>query len=276
MQPRHVSTATSAFSLVELSIVLVILGLLTGGILSGQALIRASELRAVTSEQQRYTTAISSFRDKYFGIPGDLRNATAFWTAGTCPGTNANTTAPAANTCDGDGDGMIEAAEASTSTSNGIFRFWQHLALAGLVEGSYTGVTNDTTYSTTVASTATPNVPKSKLGQATWNAGWLGSVGVADTTYYTANYGNALLFGGGTSALVPTAVLKAEEAWNIDTKMDDGKPDQGAILALESQGSVAGTTGCGNLAASGSALAASSYRLDTSSLNCSLIFKTGY
>ncbi|MFZ4541879.1 MAG: type II secretion system protein [Rickettsiales bacterium] len=58
-------TTHHAFSLVELSIVLVILGLLVGGILSGQALIRASELRSVSTEQQRYFTAIQTFRDKY-------------------------------------------------------------------------------------------------------------------------------------------------------------------------------------------------------------------
>lgn len=59
-----------AFSLVELSIVLVILGLLTGGILAGQSLIRAAELRAVSTEYSRYITATQSFRDKYFAVPG--------------------------------------------------------------------------------------------------------------------------------------------------------------------------------------------------------------
>ena len=58
-----------AFSLVELSIVLVILGLLAGGVLSGQALIRAAELRSVTADYQRYTAAIMVFRDKYFSFP---------------------------------------------------------------------------------------------------------------------------------------------------------------------------------------------------------------
>ena len=67
------------FSLVELSIVLVILGLLTGGILAGQSLIRASELRAVSTEFQRYVAAVNTFRDKYFMLPGDMSNATAFW-----------------------------------------------------------------------------------------------------------------------------------------------------------------------------------------------------
>ena len=66
------------FSLVELSIVLVILGLLTGGILTGQSLIRAAELRSVTTEFQKYQTAMMTFRDRYMALPGDMRNATAF------------------------------------------------------------------------------------------------------------------------------------------------------------------------------------------------------
>lgn len=123
-----------AFSLVELSIVLVILGLLTGGILTGQSLIRASELRAVTTEYQRYATAVQAFRDKYFALPGDMPNATRFWgvqhaTLATCQ-TTASTTAL---TCDGNGDGNI-------GYTYEIFRAWQHLANACLIEGTYNGI----------------------------------------------------------------------------------------------------------------------------------------
>ena len=101
------------FSLVELSIVLVILGLLTGGILAGQSLVRASELRAVSSEYQRYATAMHAFRDKYFAIPGDMTNATKFW------GDDATACADGAvadgtpGTCNGNGNGILTAGAAS-------------------------------------------------------------------------------------------------------------------------------------------------------------------
>lgn len=82
------------FSLIELSIMLVILGLLVGAVTAGQSLIRASELRSVTTDIERYRAGIATFRDKYFGLPGDLLNATSFWGKDNtnCPthtGTNA-------------------------------------------------------------------------------------------------------------------------------------------------------------------------------------------
>jgi prepilin-type N-terminal cleavage/methylation domain-containing protein len=70
---------TRGFTLVELSIVLVILGLLAGGVLAGQGLIRAAELRSITTDQQRFLIAIRAFRDQYRSLPGDMPNATLVW-----------------------------------------------------------------------------------------------------------------------------------------------------------------------------------------------------
>lgn len=128
-----------AFSLVELSIVLVILGLLTGGILAGQSLIRAAELRSITSDFSRYLTATQTFRDKYMAIPGDMNNAVSFWNrqinqAWCLPTSGATVTTP--GTCNGDGDGVIEFAGAASQSSE-FAQFWRQLAFAGLVEGDY-------------------------------------------------------------------------------------------------------------------------------------------
>ena len=79
MLPRAFQPNKKAFSLVELSIVLVILGLLVGGILSGQSLIRAAQLRSVTADYTRFVTAVNTFRDKYFALPGDMTNAQSVW-----------------------------------------------------------------------------------------------------------------------------------------------------------------------------------------------------
>jgi prepilin-type N-terminal cleavage/methylation domain-containing protein len=74
-------------SMVELSIVLFIFGLLTGSILDGQSLIKAAEPRSLRTDISLYQSALFAFRDKYMALPGDMTNATSFW--GTAVGTEA-------------------------------------------------------------------------------------------------------------------------------------------------------------------------------------------
>lgn len=209
-----------AFSLVELSIVLVILGLLTGGILAGQSLIRASELRAITTEMNRYSTAVNSFRDKYFALPGDMTNAFAFW--GTTLGcTNADVNSVAAG-CNGNGDGNI------ANLTEG-FRFWQQLATAGLIEGSYTGT------ATTNNAVLGGNIPRSKLGNAGYQLWREVFSAQAWTGAGSTDFTGGLRFGvwaaysgtGADPSRIGEPALKCEESWNLDTKMDDGKPGTG-------------------------------------------------
>lgn len=264
-----------AFSLVELSIVLVILGLLVGGILAGQSLIRASELRAVTNEYQRYTTAVFAFRDKYFALPGDMTNATSFWgTAAACPGTSSTPSTTSA-TCNGDGDGRM--LWTAGPTSNEIFRSWQHLANAGLIEGTYSGVANSTTVSNYTYGLVGTNLPRSKMNNAGWAFFHAGSVAISDTTFFDGQYGNLLFFGANTAtSLSEGVILKPEEAWNIDTKLDDGKPATGAVVSRENSGGST-STACSDLAASTTvSLAASNYSLSNTGINCPLVFKTGF
>ena len=248
------------FSLVELSIVLVILGLLVGGILAGQSLIRASELRAVSSEYARYTTALHAFRDKYFQLPGDMNNAESFWTQlsavnSTCRDTPSTTTA----TCNGDGDGSIEIA---STRSREIFRAWQHLANAGLIEGSYSG-SWDGSNSWNVDR---DNSPYSKLNGAAY-----GFVSRNDAIA-TGGFYSLMFFPNGmhwltlgtplsASYLLP-ATLKPEEAWNIDTKGDDGLPGQGRITTM---------SGAYQSCASSSVASSATYQLNVTSKACILL-----
>lgn len=258
-----------AFSLVELSIVLVILGLLTGGILAGQSLIRAAELRAVSAEYSRYVAATHTFRDKYRALPGDMANATRFWlqssTASNCANTTSAATA-ATGTCDGNGNGTIQAAVATAGASGELHQFWRQLALAGLVEGTYTGVqdTNTTINSVLIGT----NAPASKSGS---RMGWMAYAGQPDTTtsYTLPSYGNYLMIGAQSAGTVPlwTGALTPEEAWNIDTKLDDGKPATGKTIAR-------GFDACGqpDTGAATTTNLAASYAVSNSARICSLYF----
>lgn len=66
------------FTLVELSIVLVIIGLLIGGILVGRDLIKTAELRAYVSQLEKYSTAVNAFKLKYNCLPGDCASANSY------------------------------------------------------------------------------------------------------------------------------------------------------------------------------------------------------
>lgn len=216
-----------AFSLVELSIVLVILGLLTGGILGGQSLIRAAELRSVTTEYNQYLTAFNTFRSKYFALPGDMRNAVQFWGQATnCPGTTAQGTTDG-TTCNGDGNGRIEN---TNPDSNEWFRSWQHLANAGLIQGVYNGVTGSG-HANWHAVIGT-NVPPSKYPGSGWTLRWLGDF-AGDDQLYAGGYGHMMIFGGQSADIFTYApTLAPEQAWNIDTKFDDGMPGTGTLVAF--------------------------------------------
>lgn len=219
--PVRLSLSSSAFTLVELSIVLVILGLLVGGVLSGQSLIKAAELRSIQTQHTQYITAVNAFKDKYFGLPGDLENATDFWGEQAAGAACVTTSSPGALTCNGNGNGRIDDAPNSTER----FRFWQHLANAGLIEGRYDGITHGVNeFSATPA-----NVPSGRQNNSLWYANYVG-VRTSLAWMFDGDYGNALQFGAYLPSNDPGGMLlTAEDAWNIDIKMDEGMPARGYV-----------------------------------------------
>jgi prepilin-type N-terminal cleavage/methylation domain-containing protein len=263
---HHPATAPAqrAFSLVELSIVLVILGLLIGGILSGQSLIRAAELRSISTDYNRYVTATQTFRDKYFALPGDMSNATSFWLAtASCPGTAGTGT----QTCNGNGNGMIETTGLASQYTE-VFTFWQHLANAGLIEGSYTGISGPN--NTWDASPT--NSPMTKISTVGVSIIYLAPQNTAAVQWFAGNYGNTFYIGGKMGAWeYRNGFLKPEEMWNIDTKMDDGKPASGKILSFRPSWS-APYTDC----ATTSVEATAEYKLSHSGLACAIVAVTGF
>ncbi len=255
------------FSLVELSIVLVILGLLVGGILAGRSLIRASELRSIGSEHHRYKTAVMAFRDRYFALPGDMNNATKFW--GIAAGTGQDSTCRAfasttTATCNGDGDGIVGAYNGGTIEDNEIFRFWQHLANAGLIEGTYTGAAGAGASNHAVIGT---NVPPAKFPAGGWSTYNYNPNG--GPTVFQMEYGNTLIFGGPTAdTLTHEKILRPEEAWNLDSKLDDGMPAYGRVIVRHFGDCTVANTGT-NTKQNHDV----SYRLNDATIQCMLIFR---
>lgn len=205
------------FTLIELSIVLVIIGLIVGGILVGKELVQAATLRAVMSEVERFNAAINTFRSKYNCVPGDCADASTFF--------------PTA--LDGNGDGLVGPFPYGNVSEEP--QVWYQLALAGLISGSYTG-TATTGCAFNFARHMIPgvNVPASKFGNST------GYTLAAFTNYtdgndwspsvWTTINQNLFMFGAATTNCETYApALSPADAYSIDSKMDDGQPGTGRV-----------------------------------------------
>ncbi|GIK15194.1 MAG: hypothetical protein BroJett003_01580 [Planctomycetota bacterium] len=144
----HLSTARRGFTLLELSVVLVIIGLVAGGILVGSELIALAELKSVMRQLESYNTAVNTFRVKYGGLPGDFVQAVEYGlgdagcpTANPCPATPTGSYDYAG--CNGNGNGRLDDLGVGTDLAwcPENLNFWHHLSRASLIEGSYDGKT---------------------------------------------------------------------------------------------------------------------------------------
>lgn len=131
MQQPNFPQRQSGFTLIEIAIVLVIIGLLLGGILKGQELITQARIRNVSNDFQSMTAAINLYQDRYRALPGDDAGAAARWTI-TAPTPSSGAL----------GDGIIAGGYNSATAADESRQLWLHLRRAGLVGGA---VTDDTT-----------------------------------------------------------------------------------------------------------------------------------
>lgn len=226
---------TRAFTLVELSIVLVILGLLTGGVLTGQSLIRAAEVRKHVRFIDEFKSAWNTFRDKYMYVPGDMPNATSFWGRSSLAGDGCLTdsgTASATGACNGNGNGKIE-----WNVARENYQVFYHLYLAGLMNAyAGTGSANAAVY------LVPPGPAPGRMFVGSTNNYAELYANATDAALGASYTGNAVQFAPiNTTANAPIeAYLKPEDAWNSDTKIDDGKLQSGEYRA--SNGYIPGTT----------------------------------
>lgn len=205
------------FTLVELAIVMIIIGLLIAGILKGQEMIANAKVSSTVAQIKGLDAAISTFRDKYRSLPGDMQNAgtrLANCAAG-------STCAPAAT---GDGSGRIETPASNAAPaigSEGTVAFMQ-LAAADLISG----VT-----STAAVLSFGSALPESSIGGGYWLTYDDGAVvaGLANTAGRPGHY---LVLNGTIAAPgAATGILNASQALQLDNKLDDGSPIAGSVQA---------------------------------------------
>ncbi len=247
------------FSLIELSIVLMIIGFLAGTVALGKNLIHEAAIQQAITELSTYKQFALQFKSRYGGWPGDMYDASRLWSTGLSAGAcQGNVTNPAPGECNGDGDDIIELdADSGGSNNSEPLRAWQHLVLSGLITGAYPGT--GTPVNRAIVGT---NVPSSALGK---------DIGFFFYNYTAQPQDNVVGMGGATPLSFNDAVaLTPYQAQAIDSKLDDGYPlpGRGEITALASQGTATSTSGCFNNTQSGGR-----YNLTLDQKLCSISYK---
>jgi len=183
--------AQGGFTLVEIAIVLVIIGLLLGGILKGQEMITQAKIKNVVNDFNGITAAVNSYQDRYRALPGDDIQAATRWT-GNVAGSGNGQIAGLYNN-------VLTAAATTAQESN---LFWWHLRQAGFVAGATSGI---------AAGQQPNNAVNGMMGVET---------GVATTSGL-----------GFVSVIMCSSNLPDKIAISVDTQMDDGAPNAGQVRA---------------------------------------------
>jgi len=215
----------AGFTLVELAIVMIIIGLLIGGILKGQELIANAQVTATASQIKAIEAATNTFRDSYNAVPGDMLNpATRLpnCAAATVCGANAGN---GNNRVDDDAPGA-----AQTANTEGPM-FWTHLAAADMIGGVDSTVSNVATWGA--------QLPAAELGGgftisfSTGNAGTraLASLDGA-TTAMQGHYLALQLLPNAAIGAATNLALSPTQAARIDRKLDDGAGRSGSVIGV--------------------------------------------
>ena len=188
---RSVSSRQKGFTLVEIAIVLVIIGLLLGGVLKGQEMIQNAKVKNLANDLKGVSAAYYAYVDRYKATPGDDNAASSRFAGGQNGGGNGVIA------------GLYAAATSPLTAASESNNFWQHTRLSGLMGGSAT------------ATTALP--PTHALG---------GLLGVQQP----AANANASTYGM-TGPAVCAGSVPWKIAQAVDTLLDDGDSATGTVRA---------------------------------------------
>ena len=199
------------FTLVELAVVMIIIGVLIGGVLKGQEMITNARVTTTAAELESFQAAMNAFQDKYNSFPGDMASASTR-IAGCA-------TQVLCNTESGNGNGRLETG-LDDATADEALEFFGQLAAAGYISGVSgnaaafaAGVTN----------------PNGKLPSTIYKVADAAD-GVGNFTYASTSRHYIILDGITDRTAASSGRLDNLQASTIDRKLDDGNPQSGVVL----------------------------------------------
>jgi prepilin-type N-terminal cleavage/methylation domain-containing protein len=186
----------SGFTLVEIAIVLVIIGLLLGGVLKGQELVNSAKVKNLANDFRSISSFVYAYQDRFRALPGDDRSAATHVNGGITATTPGST---------GVGNARINGHWNSSTNTDESFLFWQHVRLAGLATG-------------------TPSVASTDYLPRNAEGGQIGITGDAILTAPTTPYP--------ASFYVCSQGIQGRYARQIDTTIDDGNTRTGSVRVI--------------------------------------------
>lgn len=202
------------FTLIEMSIVLVIIGLIIGGIVKGQEVVNSARVKMQIAQIDAVRGAVYTFQDRYGYMPGDFTSRNVFGLTGVTAAT------------DGNQDGYIGVfstagylADNAADLGNESQLVWLQLAAADLLAGIQTDTGN--------LYTATRGVYTGKIGGTYLS---VASYNMAANGGPNVRAPILRIQGSAPAATAPGVGLKVTDAASIDAKYDDGNPGTGTIL----------------------------------------------
>jgi len=160
-----------------------------------------------------------------------MANATAFWgakTATSCPNNAGAAVNATSGTCDGNSDGFI-----SNPSGGGEWsRVWEQLSRAGLIEGSYAYMPSNGLTESQAMGVEFPSIGVRNAGARLGYIGVINGVNMIlpnlhGSTGHFLKFGNPSSYSTGLAA----GIIRPDEAYGIDSKIDDGRPGTGSFLA---------------------------------------------
>ena len=232
------------FTLIEIAVVIVIIGVIASAIVAGQELVKQSELRSIMTELENHKVAYKLFVQTYGKAPGDFPKGSLYWPNG------STGCASGSGACDGNGDGLISYSQSGGPSGVGGVNenviALRQMKMAGMLDFASVQITSAIYNGSSSVEKMIPgmNTPKSRRdgagyffsGYETANNTYVLNNCLDTTSPWAGQFVNSVYIGrpdnpssGDTRGGLSYGALTPREAYLIDEKMDDAKSVSGSF-----------------------------------------------